>query len=152
MCFLHLIAHAFIKALLFVATGNIIHLSNDYQDVRKAGPEVGFTPLTSTFILISRASMAGMPFLAIFYSKDLWLEYALTWNFFFPVHHLFYLSVALTVSYSVRIIYLLLVKFRIMHPYKASCEVDFHLVSALGVLWLPGVAMGSMVSWVLIKN
>ena len=35
--FFHLLAHAFFKALLFMAAGNVIHAMHDEQDVRKYG-------------------------------------------------------------------------------------------------------------------
>src|SRR3981189_2417467 len=35
--FFHLLAHAFFKALLFMAAGNVIHAMHDEQDMRKYG-------------------------------------------------------------------------------------------------------------------
>lgn len=34
VAFFHLLCHAYIKALLFLSVGNIIHYSNRYQDMR----------------------------------------------------------------------------------------------------------------------
>ena len=37
LAFFHLIAHAYFKAILFIAAGVIIHRVKDYQDLRKMG-------------------------------------------------------------------------------------------------------------------
>lgn len=37
LAILHLLVHAFFKALLFISVGQLIHLSSDYQDLRNIG-------------------------------------------------------------------------------------------------------------------
>jgi len=70
----HLINHAFFKALLFLTAGSIIHALRDEQDVRKMGSMIQFLPLSYILMLVGSLSLAGTPFLAGYYSKDLLLE------------------------------------------------------------------------------
>ena len=73
---LHLVGHAFFKALLFLAAGAVIHGMADQQDLRRLGGLVGFIPLTYTAILVGSLSLMALPWLTGFYSKDLLLELA----------------------------------------------------------------------------
>ena len=70
----HLLAHAFFKALLFVAAGFIIHNSSDYQDLRRIGRKTTDLLLTKRRVLLCKARLAGLPFFSAFFSKELILE------------------------------------------------------------------------------
>jgi NADH-ubiquinone oxidoreductase chain 5 len=72
--FFHLFNHAFFKALLFLAAGSVIHLMNNEQDIRKMGSIAGLTPFVYVQVLIGSLALAGFPFLAGFYSKDIIIE------------------------------------------------------------------------------
>src|SRR6267378_3189578 len=68
--FFHLLAHAFFKALLFLAAGNIIHAMHDEQDMRKFGGLFRQLPRTSWAFLIGSLSLVGVfPFVG-FFSKE----------------------------------------------------------------------------------
>jgi NADH-quinone oxidoreductase subunit L len=68
--FFHLMAHAFFKALLFMAAGNVIHAMNDEQDMRKFGGLRTQLPRTSWCFLIGSLSLVGViPFVG-FFSKE----------------------------------------------------------------------------------
>lgn len=69
LSFFHLIAHAFFKALLFVAVGSTIHLRARYQDVRLMGLR-GNSLVTVRFAMVANISLCGFPFTAGFFSKD----------------------------------------------------------------------------------
>lgn len=73
---LHLVGHAFFKALLFLAAGAVIHGISDQQDIRRLGGLISFIPFTYTAILIGSLSLMAIPWLTGFYSKDLILELA----------------------------------------------------------------------------
>jgi NADH-quinone oxidoreductase subunit L len=75
----HLATHAFYKAALFLAAGNVIH-GTDEQDIYKIGNVAAAMKVTFLIFLISSAAIIGLPPLAGFYSKDLILEYAATLN------------------------------------------------------------------------
>jgi NADH-ubiquinone oxidoreductase chain 5 len=103
----HLFNHAFFKALLFLAAGNIIHALTDEQDIRKMGGLASFLPLTFTFFVIASLALMGFPFLSGFFSKDLLIE--LTWFNIGYSRYIasFFLIIAafLTAAYSMRLIY-----------------------------------------------
>jgi NADH-quinone oxidoreductase subunit L len=68
--FFHLMSHAFFKALLFMAAGNVIHAMHDEQDMRKYGGLFRQLPRTSWAFLIGSLSLVGMiPFVG-FFSKE----------------------------------------------------------------------------------
>jgi NADH:ubiquinone oxidoreductase subunit 5 (subunit L)/multisubunit Na+/H+ antiporter MnhA subunit len=74
----HLFNHAFFKALLFLSAGSVIHLMSNEQDIRKFGGLAKLAPVIYINILVASLALAGFPFLAGFYSKDLIIEAVLT--------------------------------------------------------------------------
>ena len=72
----HLFNHAFFKALLFLSAGSIIHILNNEQDIRKMGGLAALSPFVYINMLIASFALAGFPFLAGFYSKDIVIEAA----------------------------------------------------------------------------
>lgn len=72
----HLMTHAFFKALLFLGAGSVIHAMSDEQDMRKMGGIWREIPTTYVFMWIGSLALAGIPFFAGYYSKDMILESA----------------------------------------------------------------------------
>jgi NADH-quinone oxidoreductase subunit L len=72
----HLLAHAFFKALLFLAAGSVIHAMSDEQDMRKMGGIWKLIPLTYIVMWIGNLALAGVPPFSGYYSKDAILEAA----------------------------------------------------------------------------
>ena len=72
----HLMTHAFFKALLFLGAGSVIHAMSSEQDMRKMGGIWRMVPVTYTLMWIGSLALAGIPFFAGFYSKDIVLEAA----------------------------------------------------------------------------
>nr|YP_010528128.1 NADH dehydrogenase subunit 5 [Priassus spiniger]UXW64230.1 NADH dehydrogenase subunit 5 [Priassus spiniger] len=103
--YFHMLTHAFFKALMFLCAGLIIHCMNDSQDIRHMGYLINCIPYTCSCFFISNLSLCGLPFLSGFYSKDMSLEYMSFSYYNMFIYLLFYLSVGLTVSYSLRLIY-----------------------------------------------
>ena len=66
----HVMTHAFFKACLFLGSGSVIHALSGEQDIRKMGG-LGLK-IRTTYItfLIATLAIAGVPFLAGFFSKD----------------------------------------------------------------------------------
>jgi len=76
--FFHLFNHAFFKALLFLSAGSVIHLMSNEQDIRKLGGLAKLAPVVHVNMLVASLALAGFPFLARFYSKDLIIETTIT--------------------------------------------------------------------------
>ncbi len=72
----HLFTHAFFKALLFLGAGSVIHALHHEQDMRKMGGVWRKIPFTYAVMWIGNLALAGLPFFAGFYSKDMILEAA----------------------------------------------------------------------------
>ncbi len=72
----HLTTHAFFKALLFLGAGSVIHALSNEQDLRNMGGIWRQIPVTYTLMWIGSLALAGFPFFAGFYSKDMILEAA----------------------------------------------------------------------------
>jgi proton-translocating NADH-quinone oxidoreductase chain L len=66
----HVTTHAFFKACLFLGAGSVIHALNGEQDIRKMGGLAAKIPKTYWTFLIASLTIAGVPFLAAFFSKD----------------------------------------------------------------------------------
>jgi NADH-ubiquinone oxidoreductase chain 5 len=73
---MHVINHAFFKALLFLGAGAVIHSFSDQQDIRRIGGLIRFLPFTYTTMLVGSLSLLATPWLTGFYSKDLIIELA----------------------------------------------------------------------------
>ncbi|WP_367281210.1 NADH-quinone oxidoreductase subunit L [Sneathiella sp.] len=72
----HLFTHAFFKALLFLGAGSVIHAVSDEQDMRNMGGLWRHIKFTYAMMWIGSLALAGIPFFAGFWSKDLIIESA----------------------------------------------------------------------------
>jgi NADH-quinone oxidoreductase subunit L len=70
----HLFTHAFFKALLFLASGSVMHAMGNVIDMRRFGGLRTVMPTTHLTFLCGAAALAGLPLLSGFWSKDLVLE------------------------------------------------------------------------------
>lgn len=105
--FYHLVNHAFIKALLFLVSGALIHGLFSKQDIRFFGDYFNINSVCVYFFLLGSGSLVGIPFFSGYYSKDLILEIAYSQGsclgrFGFSLG---LLSVIFTTIYSIRLLY-----------------------------------------------
>jgi NADH-ubiquinone oxidoreductase chain 5 len=146
LAFFHLLTHALFKALLFICAGVIIHGMNDLQDIRGMGGIVNQMPLTSICFIISNLALCGMPFLSGFYSKDLILELRLIRNFNLLIFVLFFLSTGLTVCYTFRLLYYVMVgefNFKRLH---CLGDESYGFIGPIFILIFISVIGGSLLS------
>jgi NADH-ubiquinone oxidoreductase chain 5 len=104
----HLVNHAFYKGLLFLGAGAVIHAVADNQDFRKYGGLVSYLPLTYSVMLIASLSLAAIPFMTGFYSKDFILESAYGQYHLSSIIVYFIATIGamFTTLYSVKVLYL----------------------------------------------
>nr|AYW52318.1 NADH dehydrogenase subunit 5 [Anthribidae sp. 9 ACP-2013] len=152
LAFFHLLIHAIFKALLFMCAGNFIHSYINCQDIRYMGNLILLMPLTSSFFNISNLSLCGLPFLSGFYSKDLILEF-MSMNYLnMLVYLVFYMSIGLTVMYSMRLSYYsLLGNFNFL---SLNMINDYSIMMLKGMFGLIMFVIfsGSMIMWVVFPD
>ena len=102
----HLTTHAFFKALLFLGAGSVIHAMSSEQDMRRMGGIWKMIPVTYTLMWIGSLALAGIPFFAGFYSKDLIIEAAYGANTTAGMYAFWFgiIAAILTAFYSWRLI------------------------------------------------
>ena len=130
----HLFTHAFFKALLFLGAGSVIHAMSGEQDMRMMGGIARYIPQTYALMWIGSLALAGIPFFAGYYSKDLIIEASYLsntpWgNYCFIVG---LLTVFLTALYSWRLLYM------VFHgKVKAHERVMAHLYESSPSMLIP---------------
>jgi NADH-quinone oxidoreductase subunit L len=72
---LHLVTHAFFKALLFLCAGSVIHACHHEQDLWQLGGLRRKMPVTAIAMLVGVCAIAGVPFFSGWYSKEMILTH-----------------------------------------------------------------------------
>jgi NADH-quinone oxidoreductase subunit L len=100
---MHLIAHGFFKALLFLGAGSVIHGCHHEQDIRKMGGVRSLMPISFLTYAIGMMTLSGMPF---FFSggwtKEEILHATAHWHMSHIPHYLMLAGVVLTALYMTR--------------------------------------------------
>src|SRR5262245_32183737 len=66
----HLFTHAFFKALLFLASGSVMHAMGNVIDMRRIGGLRRVLPITHVTFLCGALSLAAFPLTSGYFSKD----------------------------------------------------------------------------------
>ena len=74
----HVVTHAFFKSLLFLGAGAVIHALHGEQNLKHMGGLRRQLPVTFWTMCIASLTLAGIPGLSAFFSKDLILEAGLS--------------------------------------------------------------------------
>ena len=152
IAFFHLITHALFKALLFLCAGILIHGVGGSQDIRIYGGLSLSYPLTGVCINLANLSLCGIPFISGFYSKDLIVELACqsSWNIF--IIFIIFISLGLTVIYSVRLAYNRMTNFPGLYSSHFTCDLDTYLTHPVAFLTFISLFSGASLSWILIDT
>ncbi len=151
----HLMTHAFFKALLFLGSGSVIMAMHHEQDMRKMGGLRKYLPWTYRTMLIGTLTIAGVPGLAGFFSKDeiLWRA----WSNGHPyVWLLLWLGAGLTAFYMFRLIFLTFwgqerMDEHTRHHIRESPKRVVYPLAALAVLSVVGGYVG-LPGWTGVSN
>jgi NADH-quinone oxidoreductase subunit L len=100
---MHLLAHGFFKALLFLGAGSVIHGLHHEQDIRKMGGLRKLMPITFATYAVGMMALSGVPF---FFSggwtKEEILHATAHWPQSHVPHYLMLAGVILTALYMTR--------------------------------------------------
>ena len=136
----HLFTHAFFKACLFLGAGSVIHALDGEQDMRKMGGLKAHMPRTYWTYVVATLAIAGAPFTAGFFSKDLILWQAFSHGSLI-LWGVGFVTAGMTAFYMFRQLFLV---------FHGECRADdhakVHLHESPAVMTLPLVvlAIGSI--------
>lgn len=100
---MHLLAHGFFKALLFLGSGSIIHGCHHEQDIRKMGGLRKVMPVTFVTYAIGMMALSGVPlFFSGAWTKEEILHATAHWPKSQVPHYLMLAGVVLTALYMTR--------------------------------------------------
>ena len=100
---MHLLAHGFFKALLFLGSGSVIHGCHDEQDIRKMGGLRRLMPVTFFTYAIGMMTLSGVPlFFSGAWTKEEILHAAMHWPQSSVPYYLMMAGVVLTALYMTR--------------------------------------------------
>jgi len=136
----HVFTHAFFKACLFLGSGSVIHALGGEQDMRKMGGLKAQMPVTYWTYVIATLALAGIPFTAGFFSKDLILWQAFS-------HGALGLWAVGVVTAGMTAFYMFRQLFMVFHgECRADAHAKAHLHESPAVMTLPLVilAIGSI--------
>jgi NADH-quinone oxidoreductase subunit L len=115
----HLFTHAFFKACLFLGSGSVIHALGGEQDMRKMGGLRPHLPATYWTYVIATLAIAGAPFTAGFFSKDLILWQAFSSPYGSPtLWAVAWITAGMTAFYMFRQLFMV---------FHGACRADEHV-------------------------
>jgi NADH-quinone oxidoreductase subunit L len=155
---MHLIAHGFFKALLFLGSGSVIHSCRHEQDIRKMGGLRMLMPVTFLTYAIGMMTLSGVPlFFSGAWTKEEILHATAHWPRSHLPHYLMLIGVVLTALYMTRqMIYIFFGNRRAAseHAHEspsvmtrplitlAACSILFSVVLTPAWPWLRGYLTG----------
>ncbi|MBM3949176.1 MAG: NADH-quinone oxidoreductase subunit L [SAR202 cluster bacterium] len=125
---LHLVAHGVSKALLFLGAGSVMHGTGGKTEIWEMGGLRKAMPITAVTFLIGAGSLAGIPPLGGFFSKD---EVLLSvWDHRNPVFLVLTLAaVGLSALYMARVTFVVF--------FGKPRNSDIHAHESQPVMWVP---------------
>lgn len=150
----HLLTHAIFKSILFMCAGVIIHNISNNQDIRFISIIIYNFPIVRLIFNCSSISLCGIPFLSGFFSKDLILELFLINKFNKFIIILLFISMGLTVRYSLRLIFYSFIKIPQLNIYLNYKSILNKMGVSIYLLFLFSIIKGLLLRWILfsIKN
>ncbi|MFE3178773.1 NADH-quinone oxidoreductase subunit L [Amycolatopsis sp. NPDC059090] len=145
---MHLVAHGFFKAGLFLGAGSVMHGMNDEVDMRKFGGLAKKMPITFVTFGLGYLAIIGFPFLTGYYTKDAIIEAAFGqegwrgWAFGLAT----VIGAGLTAFYMTRLMMLTFFGKQRWKDIKSSDGRDFHPHESKPIMWVPMaiLAVGSV--------
>ncbi|WP_410597966.1 NADH-quinone oxidoreductase subunit L [Amycolatopsis sp. lyj-23] len=145
---MHLVAHGFFKAGLFLGAGSVMHGMNDEVDMRKFGGLRKAMPITFITFGLGYLALIGIPPLSGFFTKDAIIEAAFGqggWRGW-VMGGAALLGAGLTAFYMTRLMMMTFFGKERWKDLKSSDGRDFHPHESKPVMWVPMavLAVGSV--------
>lgn len=131
---MHLITHAFFKALLFLCSGSVIH-GTGTQEMPEMGGLIKKMPITAFAMLVGVLAIAGFPYMSGFYSKDAIIAQVLAYGESNPEHTFVMLLPA--VSAGITAFYMFRLWFMTFMGKPRDPHVYDHAHESPKVMWVP---------------
>lgn len=146
----HLLTHATFKALIFIGAGNLILNISHSQDLRQFGNLYNKSPLTFARILISNISLAGFPFLAGYFSKDLIIEMSIFRFINTIIFFILTIRTIITLIYRVRFIYFIFSTRSNNNVIITISNSDKNINKRVIFITVYVILRGALLSWILV--
>jgi NADH-quinone oxidoreductase subunit L len=145
---MHLVAHGFFKAGLFLGAGSVMHGMNDEVDMRKFGGLRKHMPITFITFGLGYLALIGIPPLSGFFTKDAIIEAAFSqggWRGW-VMGGAALLGAGLTAFYMTRLMMMTFFGKERWKDLKSTDGRDFHPHESKAIMWVPMavLAVGSV--------
>jgi NADH-quinone oxidoreductase subunit L len=145
---MHLVAHGFFKAGLFLGAGSVMHGMNDEVDMRKFGGLRKHMPITFITFGLGYLALIGIPPLSGFFTKDAIIEAAFSqggWRGW-VMGGAALLGAGLTAFYMTRLMVMTFFGKERWKDIKSTDGRDFHPHESKAIMWVPMavLAVGSV--------
>lgn len=145
---MHLVAHGFFKAGLFLGAGSVMHGMNDEVDMRKFGGLRKKMPITFITFGLGYLALIGIPPLSGFFTKDAIIEAAFGqggWRGW-VMGGAALLGAGLTAFYMTRLMVMTFFGKERWKDIKSTDGRDFHPHESKAIMWIPMavLAVGSV--------
>src|SRR5216110_2059722 len=148
---MHLIAHGFFKALLFLGAGSVIHGCHQEHDIRKMGGLRGLMQVTFLTYAVGMMTLSGIPFFfSGSWTKEEILHATSHWPASHVPHYLMLAGVVLTALYMTRqMIYIFFGNRGTAseHAHESPCVMTIPLIALAACSILFGIVLTPAWPW-----
>ena len=142
---LHLLIHAFFKAIIFISVGQIIHNFNNFQLLTFTGCSFFSRPFLLITFISASISLRGVPFAAAFFSKEPIINILLSDNYNLLGYLFIIIGALITVIYRIRVVIVAgLLWSRTLSNVIVSEELN-NVVFRVIILYVPAFLGGSVI-------
>lgn len=122
--------------------GNLIHFRQFYQSIKNRGRTLYSSPFNRSTLVLASFRLCGAPFAAAFFSKEPIIEWSIYTNSSLGFYLAILVRVFITIWYSSRLIKVVILNYRGMHPNLTLDESDTFLRKGIMILCIPSFIRG----------
>jgi len=134
---------------LFIRSGNLIHASERYQDLRVIGGVSEVIPFSKRIVIRCSFRLCGLPFISAFFSKEIIIERLLVFNLSFIRYFILMIGISITIFYRIRFLIVSIVWINRQRSVFNKSDLDTITNTRILVLILPAISGGRFISYLL---